>query len=101
MIRIVFFHDQNWKIKGYKVEWGKEARTAFRTQYDRIYGLLIGTQCALMELKAFHLKNDTKDVYEVVVLRQNKYAAATLKALELGVKYMASEDRDAIEVLQF
>lgn len=101
MIRIVFFHDQNWKIKGYKVEWGKEARTAFRTQFDRVCGLLDGTQYALMELKAFHLKTDTEDVYEVVVTRQNKYAAAALKPLEFGVKHLASVDRDAVEVLQF
>lgn len=101
MIRVIFFHDNNWKIKGYKVEWGEDARTAHRIPYDRIIGLLIGTQLALMELKAFHLKTDSEDVYEVVVTRQNKLAAAALKPLELGVKHLAFVDRDAVEVLQF
>ena len=54
-----------------------------------------------MELKAFYVKTDNENVYEVVVTRQNKLAAAALKPLELGVKHMASVDRDAVEVLQF
>ena len=101
MIRVIFFHDNNWKIKGYKVEWDKESRTGFRTQFDQLYGLLLGTQLALMEHKAFHLKTDDENVYEVVVLRQNKNTVAALKPLELGVKHLAVTDRDAVEVLQF
>jgi hypothetical protein len=101
MIRIVFFHDQNWKIKGYKVEYGEGAYKKYPIAVNYINGLLTGTRLALEELKAFHLKSDTKDVYEVVVTRQNKLAAAALKPLELGVKCIAVEDRDAVEVLQF
>ena len=101
MIRVIFFHDNNWKIKGYKVEWGENARTAYRTPYDRITGLLIGTQLALMELKAFHVKTDNENVYEVVVLRQNKNTSAVLKPLEYGVKNIASNWQDCVEVMQF
>lgn len=101
MIRIVFFHDQNWKIKGYKVEYGEGAYKKYPIAVNYINGLLTGTRLALEELKAFHLKTDTEDVYEVVVTRQNKYAAAALKPLELGVKYLALAEGKAVEVLQF
>ena len=108
MIRIVFFHDNNWKIKGYKVEVKPEAYTAYRTQLNYLKGLLLGTRLALEEIKAYHCKTDNAydpdacvEVYEVVVARQNKQAAAILKPLELGVKFLAEADRNIIEVLQF
>ena len=101
MIRVIFFHDNNWKIKGYKVEIKPEAYTALSTQVKYLKGLLIGTRLALEEIKAYHCKVENDEAYEVVVMRQNKQAAAILKPLELGVKYLAEADRNFVEVLQF
>ena len=100
MIRIVFFHDQNWKIKGYKVEYDDEAYRDHQIAMHYINGLLTGTRLALEELKAFHCKQDSEYCYEVVVTRQNKQAVAALRPLELGVKHLACES-GSIEVLQF
>lgn len=98
MIDVVFFHDANWKIKGYRV--------AFSPPYDsvidnQVHGLLLGTKLALQELKAYHCKTDSDDLHEIVVTRANKAVVATLKPLELAMKQLEMTFPKEITVRQF
>lgn len=103
MINVVFFHDSNWRIRGYKVEFGDtDLHKADRvTVVANVLGLLVGTKLALKELKAYHCKNDSDELYEVTLLRVNKNTAAVLKPLELGVKQFATTFPHIIKVKQF
>lgn len=85
MIDIIFFHDRNWKIKGFRVVFGEFCDNDVANQ---IHGLLLGTKLALQELKAYHCKSDDDDVYEIEVTRQNKNTAAVLQPLIHALRYL-------------
>lgn len=99
MVTVFFFHDHNWKIKGYRVQFDNR-RYPSRLE-SKIIGLLAGTRLALSEAKAYLCKADDEGAYEVVVTRANKNVTAILKPLELAIKEMATEYPDEIEVRQF
>lgn len=97
-IEVTFFHDSNWKIRGYQVNFNGVYAPSL---VGEVQGLLLGTRLALQELKAYSEKIIDVDVYEINVLRVNKNTMAILKPLELGIKELESKCPDFISVRQF
>ncbi len=98
MVSVIFFHDSNWKVKGYRVAFSEPRNTSLENQ---VHGLLLGTKLALQEAKAYHCKCDDDDLYEVIVMRSNKNTVAVLKPLELALRQLVVTHSNELDVKHF
>lgn len=103
MINVVFFHDPNWKIRRYTVEFAKDVPdwTTGKVVESNLLGLLLGTKFALMELKAYRQITDDDYLYDVELLRINKNTEAVLKPLVLAAKEFVKTFPEHISVKEF